>query len=89
MLDLGSVDPGSPVGYMVAFTVPMLDAFLAVVPSESVVIGLGVLAAQSFDFRLIPLVLLVTAGAFCGDNMAGPAVRRAHRGPSDVVTTKW
>jgi membrane-associated protein len=70
MVDLSSVDPGSPVGYVVAFTVPMLDAFLPIVPSESVVIGLGVLAASSFDVRLIPLVLLVAAGAFCGDNIS-------------------
>jgi membrane-associated protein len=70
MVDLSSVDPGSPIGYVVAFMVPMLDAFLPVVPSESVVIGLGVLAANSFDLRLIPLVLLVAAGAFCGDNIS-------------------
>ena len=70
MFDLSSVDPGSPVGYVVAFTVPMLDAFLPIVPSESVVIGLGVVAADSFDSRLIPLVLLVAAGAFCGDNIS-------------------
>jgi membrane-associated protein len=70
MVDLSSVDPGSPVGYVVAFVVPMLDAFLPVVPSESVVIGLGVLAAGSFDLRLIPLVLLVAVGAFCGDNIS-------------------
>ncbi|MCU1656611.1 MAG: putative rane protein [Pseudonocardiales bacterium] len=71
MVNFGSVDPSSPVGYVVAFTVPMLDAFLPVVPSESVVIGLGVLASDSFDLRLIPLVLLlVAAGAFCGDNIS-------------------
>jgi membrane protein DedA with SNARE-associated domain len=70
MVDLSSVDPGSPVGYVVAFTVPLLDAFLPIVPSESVVIGLGVLAANRFDARLIPLVLLVAIGAFCGDNIS-------------------
>jgi membrane-associated protein len=70
MVDLSSVDPSSPGGYAIAFFVPLLDAFFPVVPSETVVIGIGVLASKSFDARIIPLVLLVAAGAFCGDNIS-------------------
>ena len=70
MVDLSSVDPSSPGGYAIAFFVPLLDAFFPVVPSETVVIGIGVLASNSFDARIIPLVLLVAAGAFCGDNIS-------------------
>lgn len=70
MVDLSSIDPGTTIGFVIAFTVPMLDAFFPVVPSETVVIGLGVLAADSFDARIIPLVLLVALGAFCGDNIS-------------------
>ena len=70
MGDLSNADPSSPVGYAVAFFVPLLDAFFPVVPSETVVIGLGVLAADSFDARIIPLVVLVALGAFCGDNVS-------------------
>jgi membrane-associated protein len=70
MVDLSSVDPSSPGGYAIAFFVPLLDAFFPVVPSETVVIGIGVLASKSFDVRIVPLVLLVAAGAFCGDNIS-------------------
>ena len=70
MIDLSHINPASPTGYLVAFSVPLLDAFFPVVPSESVVIGLGVLASKSFDARVIPLVILVALGAFCGDNIS-------------------
>ena len=39
-------------------------------PSESVVIGLGVLASRDLDVRMIPLVMLVALGAFIGDNIS-------------------
>ena len=70
MIDLSTADPGTPAGYLIAFFVPLLDAFLPIVPSETVVIGLGVLAAKQFDLRIVPLVVLVALGAFCGDNIS-------------------
>ena len=70
MADISHVDLGSPAGYLVAFAFPLLDAFLPVVPSEAVVIAIGVLAAKRFDIRIVPLVVLVAAGAFCGDNIS-------------------
>jgi membrane-associated protein len=70
MAGFGHIDPASPVGYLVAFTFPLLDAFLPVVPSEAVVIALGVLASKRFDVRIIPLLFLIAGGAFCGDNIS-------------------
>lgn len=70
MIDLSTADPSSPVGYLIAFFVPLLDAFFPVVPSETVVIGLGVLASNDFDLRIAPLFVLVAFGAFCGDNIS-------------------
>jgi membrane protein DedA with SNARE-associated domain len=70
VIDLNHIDPSSPTGYAVAFFVPLLDAFFPVVPSESVVIGLGVLASKSFDLRMGPLVFLIALGAFIGDNIS-------------------
>jgi PPOX class probable F420-dependent enzyme len=67
---LDSANPGSATGYAIAFFVPLLDAFLPIVPSETVVVGLGVLASRNFDARIAPLVLLVALGAFTGDNIS-------------------
>ncbi len=97
MIDLSHANPSSPTGYLVAFAVPLLDAFFPVVPSESVVIGLGVLAANSFDVRILPLVILVAVGAFCGDNISyflgkrfGVRVAdRLLRGEKGKRTRKW
>ncbi|MEP6853177.1 MAG: DedA family protein [bacterium] len=97
MIDLSHVDPSSPTGYVVAFAVPLLDAFFPVVPSESVVIGLGVLASKSFDLRIVPLVVLVALGAFCGDNISywlghryGSRIAdRMLRGEKGQRTRKW
>jgi membrane-associated protein len=87
MVDLSSVDPSSPGGYAVAFLVPLLDAFFPPVPSESVVIGIGVLASKSFDLRIIPLVLLVCGRIVLRRQdlpLAGTAVRDAGGGPLAV-----
>jgi membrane-associated protein len=70
MTDFGHIDPGSPIAYLVAFTFPLLDAFLPIVPSEAIVIAIGVLASKRFDIRIAGLFVLVAAGAFCGDNIS-------------------
>jgi membrane-associated protein len=97
VIDLNHADPSSPLGYVVAFTVPLLDAFFPIVPSESVVVGLGVLASRTFDDRLIPLVALVALGAFCGDNISywlghrfgERIVNRFMRGEKGQKTRAW
>jgi membrane protein DedA with SNARE-associated domain len=55
--------------YPVIFLVSMLDAFLPVVPSESVVITGGVLAGAG-DLRLPLVILFASVGAFVGDNIS-------------------
>jgi membrane-associated protein len=60
----------SPLSYLAAFLLPCLDAILPVLPSETVVIGLGVATAGSSDPRIALLVFLAAAGAFAGDNLA-------------------
>jgi membrane-associated protein len=83
MIDLTQLAVASPVSYLVAFTVPALDAILPVLPSETAVIALGVATAGSTDPRIAVLVLLAACGAFVGDNVAyligrrfGPAAKR-------------
>jgi membrane protein DedA with SNARE-associated domain len=63
-------DLGSPVLYLIALLVPALDALIPVLPSETVVIGLGVATAGSTDPRIGVLVVLAALGAFLGDNAA-------------------
>src|SRR5215471_10883796 len=50
--------------------VPALDALIPVLPSETVVIGLGVATAGSADPRIGVLVAMAALGAFLGDNAA-------------------
>jgi membrane-associated protein len=86
---------GSVVSYAVAVLVPALDALIPLLPSETVVIALGVATAGSTDPRIGVLVALAAFGAFLGDNAAyligrrfGPAVeRRLLAGPSGRSTT--
>ena len=82
--------------YAVAFVFALLDALLPVVPSETVVITAGVVAATG---RLsLPLVIAAAAcGAFAGDNLAyylghrfGPyAKNRFFRGEKGRKTIRW
>lgn len=68
MTGLWQLDIGSPVFYLIALLVPALDALIPVLPSETVVIGLGVATAGSTDPRIAVLVALAALGAFLGDN---------------------
>jgi membrane protein DedA with SNARE-associated domain len=55
--------------YPVIFLVSMLDAFLPVVPSESIVITAGNLSASG-DLSLPFVILCASLGAFVGDNIS-------------------
>lgn len=55
--------------YGVIFLVALLDAFFPVVPSETVVIASGVLAASG-DLRIELVVPLAATGAIVGDNIS-------------------
>jgi len=76
MTGLLPIDAASPLSYLVAVLVPGLDAVLPVLPSETVVIALGVATAGRFDPGTGVLVALAAAGAFLGDNLAYQVGRR-------------
>lgn len=74
---------GSPVSYLLALSMPALDAVLPIVPSETAIVALGVATAGSADWRIAALVGLAALGAFLGDNLSyalgrhfGPAIDR-------------
>lgn len=55
--------------YAAALLVPVVDGFFPLVPAESLVIALGVLAGGG-DARAYPLALLAALGAFLGDSIS-------------------
>jgi membrane-associated protein len=59
----------SPVSYLTAFFVPAFDAVCPVLPSETVIVALGVSTAGSVDPRIGLLIGLAAFGAFAGDNL--------------------
>jgi membrane-associated protein len=63
------VSDASGWAYAIVFLVAYLDAILPVVPSETVVITAGVVAASG-DLNLAMIVPLAAGGAFLGDNTA-------------------
>jgi membrane-associated protein len=65
-----SLQVGSLVSYVSAVVIPALDAIFPVLPSETVLIALGVASAGSADPRIAFLVLCAAAGAFLGDNIS-------------------
>jgi membrane protein DedA with SNARE-associated domain len=67
---LTSLQVGSPVSYLIAVVIPALDAIFPVLPSETVIIALGVATAGSADPRIALLVACAAAGAFLGDNLS-------------------
>ena len=83
MIDLSSLAITSPLSYLTAVLLPAFDAIIPVLPSETVIITLGVATAGSADPRIAVLVLLAALGAFLGDNLTyqigrwlGPAIER-------------
>ena len=69
MSALASLQVDSLLSYAVAIVFPALDAVLPVLPSETVIITLGVATAGSTDPRIALLVACSAAGAFLGDNL--------------------
>jgi membrane-associated protein len=94
---LSQLSVSSPVSYLAAFLLPALDAVLPVLPSETVVIALGVATAGRADPRIAVLVGLAACGAFAGDNLCyllglrfGPfARRRLFSGPRGQRSLAW
>jgi membrane-associated protein len=94
---LTSLQVGSVISYVIAIVIPALDAVIPVLPSESVIIALGVATAGSADPRIALLVACSALGAFLGDNLSyllgrrfGPRVeRRFFRGEKGVRRRAW
>lgn len=90
------VSDASGWAYGIVFLLALLDALLPVVPSETVVITAGVVAAAGS--MNLPLVILAAAcGAFAGDNVAyligyrfgGRAADRFLRGEKGRRSLRW
>ncbi|MFD9410734.1 DedA family protein [Streptomyces sp. NPDC059989] len=69
----------SPWVYLLLFAIAALDGFFPVVPSETLVITLGVFAANG-DPNLLLVIAVAAAGAFVGDHVSYFIGRRSgHR----------
>jgi membrane-associated protein len=94
---LFSLQVSSVLSYALAVALPLLDAIIPVVPSETVIIALGVATAGSTDPRIALLVACAAAGAFLGDNLSyflgrrfGPRVEhRFFRGEKGARQLAW
>jgi membrane protein DedA with SNARE-associated domain len=86
----------SPVTYLVVFVSTALDVLLPLIPSETIVIGSSVLAAQGglLIFLIVPAAAL---GAFLGDNVSymlgrlvgWPLANRLFRGEKARARLAW
>jgi len=94
---LTSLQVGSVLSYVIAIAIPALDAVIPILPSETVIIALGVATAGSADPRIALLVACAALGAFLGDNLSyllgrrfGPWVdRRFFRGEQGARRRAW
>lgn len=77
MLELLESAISSPWAYLVVFAVALLDAFLPIVPSETVVITAGVFAAATGEPQVLAVIALASLGAFLGDHVSYQIGRRA------------
>lgn len=77
MLELLESAISSPWVYLAIFAVALLDAFLPIVPSETVVITAGVFAAATGGPPVLVVLALAALGAFVGDHVSYQLGRRA------------
>jgi membrane-associated protein len=97
MTGLSQLAVSAPLSYLLAFWFPALDAIFPLVPSETLLIALGVTTAGSTDPRIAILVALAACGAFAGDNLcyflgrrfAPFAERRLFSGQRGARTRAW
>jgi membrane protein DedA with SNARE-associated domain len=90
------VSDASGWAYGIVFVLAVLDALLPVVPSETVVITAGVVAAAG-GLNLALIIAAAACGAFAGDNAAffigrrfgGRATDRFFRGEKGRRSVKW
>ena len=97
MSALSSLQVDSLLSYAAAIVFPALDAVFPVLPSETIIITLGVVTAGSADPRIALLVACAAAGAFLGDNLCyllgrrfGPWIdRRFFRSEKGAKQRAW
>src|SRR5215218_7151416 len=97
MPSLSHLTPDSPVSFVVALLVPLLDAIVPAFPSETAVIALGVASGSGIGVGTALLVTLAALGAFLGDNLSywlgrryGARVAdRALRGEKGRARREW
>jgi membrane protein DedA with SNARE-associated domain len=68
-MDFSNPDLGSPVAYVVAFALPLIDGVIPLVPAQALTVAIGAAAAGG-DWRAFLLLALAAAGAWCSDNIA-------------------
>lgn len=87
---------GSAITYLVVFFAAGADVFFPLIPSETIVITAGVLAAQG-DLLIVALVPAVALGAFVGDNLCyllglkvgDPISKRFFRDEKSQARLRW
>jgi membrane-associated protein len=87
---------GSAVTYLVVFVAAGADVFIPLIPSETIVIAAGVLAAQG-DLLIFAIVPAVALGAFVGDNLCyllgmkigDPIAKGLFRGAKGQARLRW
>lgn len=67
----------TPWVYLALFAIATLDGFFPVVPSETLVITLGVFAAATGDPHLVLVILVAALGALTGDHISYAIGRKA------------
>ncbi|MFD5901028.1 DedA family protein [Streptomyces microflavus] len=67
----------TPCVYLALFGIALLDGFFPLVPSETLVITLGVFAASTGDPNLVLIVPVAALGAFAGDHISYLIGRRS------------
>jgi len=86
----------SPWVYPLVFLLTLADAFLVIVPSETVVVGLAAISATSGEPNLVALTPLAAVAAVIGDSLTYALGRRLgsdrfrwQRRPKIVAATEW
>jgi membrane-associated protein len=86
----------NPITYLVVFAATGGDVIVPLIPSETIVITAGIVAAHG-GLMIWVLILLAAAGAFLGDNISywlgrtigDPIARRLFRGDEGRQRIKW
>jgi membrane-associated protein len=60
----------TPWVYLALFAIAKIDSFFPVVPSETLVITLGVFAASNAEPNIVLVILVAAVGAFAGDHIS-------------------